>query len=415
MLSFKFPKNFYWGAATSSHQVEGGNLNDWSEWEKKNATRLAKEAGLFWQKWQQKKFPEMFKAENYLSGLSCDHYHLFREDFEIAKNLNHNAHRFSLEWSRLEPKKGSFNEKEIGHYRQVVEALCQKGIEPFLTVWHWTNPLWIRDLGGWENQETVDYFSDYLRKVVSSLREQVKFWIVLNEPMVFSSISYKKGSWPPQKRSFFSHYRVIKNLISAHRRAYRIIKEIDPRLQVGIAKNNVYFEAYRERLANRVLKKVGDWWWNYRFLDKIKDSLDFIGINYYHHNRINFGFNKNENKAVSDLGWEIYPKGIYYLLREVFNRYKKPIFITENGVADKGDRLREKFIRDHLYWLSMALGKGVDVRGYFYWSLLDNFEWDKGFWPRFGLVEVDYKTQKRRIRPSAIAYAEMIKNLQLDS
>lgn len=142
-MKFQFPKNFYWGAATSSHQVEGGNINDWSEWEKENTSRLANEAKNYWQKWQQEKFSEMFDSRNYISGKACDHYNGYKEDFNIAKSLGHNAHRFSIEWSRIEPEEGKFNEKEIEHYRKVILALRERGIEPFVTLWHWPLPLWL--------------------------------------------------------------------------------------------------------------------------------------------------------------------------------------------------------------------------------------------------------------------------------
>ena len=151
-----FPKDFLWGAATSAHQVEGGNRNDWSEWEKKNAEKLAKDAPKRFADWQVKKFPEMLTSENYISGAACDHYNRYEKDFDIAKELGHNAHRFSIEWSRIEPEEGKFDEKEVEHYRKVIQAIRDRGMEPFVTLWHWTNPLWISEIGGWENKKTID-------------------------------------------------------------------------------------------------------------------------------------------------------------------------------------------------------------------------------------------------------------------
>lgn len=411
-MKLEFPKGFYWGAATSSHQVEGNNHNDWSEWEKKNAERLVKEAKKYWQKWQQEKFPEMFDPQNYISGLACDHYNRFEEDFDIAKSLGHNAHRFSIEWSRIEPEEGKFNEKEVEHYREVIKSLRERNIEPFVTLWHWTNPLWIRDIGGWENKKTIEYFMRYVDKILLSLKN-VQFWIVLNEPEIFSSRPYLKGIWPPQKKSFVSYLKVLRNLIKAHKEAYKIIKKINPNAKVGIAKNNIYFEAAKNKLVNQTLKKFIDWWWNFFFLNQIKNEQDFIGLNHYFHNRINYGFNKNENKIISDIGWELYPQAIYCVLKDL-KKYQKPIYITENGLADARDEKREKFIKEHLKWVHRAIEEGVNVRGYFYWSLLDNFEWDKGFWPRFGLMEVDYKTLKRKIRPSALVYKKIIEANAVD-
>jgi len=411
MGDIKFPENFYWGAATSAHQVEGNQNNDWADWERKNAKRLVKEAGMYWQKWQQEKFPEMFEEENYISGVACKHYELFREDFETAKNLGHNAHRFSIEWSRIEPKEGCFDEGAIRHYQKVVNALLELGMEPFVTLYHWTLPLWFCRKGGWLNKRSPIYFERYVRKVSSALKG-IRFFITINEPNIYASQSYLKGSWPPQKKNFFLYKRVLNNLVKAHCQAYSVIKKINSQIQVGIAKNIVYFEAVNDNLVNSFLKKLSDYFFNLWFLNKIKNYQDFIGLNYYSHNRIDFGFNKNKNKLVSDLGWEIYPKGIYFALK-LASKFKKPIFITENGVADKEDKIRSWFIENHLLWVGRAIGEGINVKGYFYWSLLDNFEWDKGFWPRFGLVEVDYKTQKRKIRPSALVYKKIIEQNSL--
>ncbi|PIP92029.1 beta-glucosidase [Candidatus Wolfebacteria bacterium CG18_big_fil_WC_8_21_14_2_50_39_7] len=411
-MTLKFPKGFYWGSATSAHQVEGNNVNDWSEWEKKNAERLAKEAKEKWQPWQQEKFPEMFNPENYISGRACDHYHLYEQDFDIAKKLGHNAHRFSIEWSRIEPEQGKFNEKEIEHYRKVILALKKRGIEPFVTLWHWTNPLWIRDIGGWENKKITDYFERYAEKISNALGENVKFWITLNEPEIYASNSYFAGVWPPQKKNLFAYLRVLNNLIKAHRKAYGVIKKANSNSKIGIAKNNIYFEAYQNKLVNRVLKKFIDWWWNFYFLNRIRNHQDFIGLNHYFHNRINYGFNKNENKKISDIGWELYPEAIYYVLKDL-KRFNKPIYITENGLADGGDKKRSWFILESLKNIGKAINEGVNVRGYLHWSLMDNFEWDKGFWPRFGLVEVNYKTLERKIRPSALQYAKICKTNEL--
>lgn len=415
----EFPRNFYWGSATSAHQVEGGNVNDWSEWEKENAERLARKAKVKWQKWQQEKFPEMFKPENYVSGRACDHYHLYEKDFNIAKKLGHNAHRFSIEWSRVEPEQGKFNEKEINHYRKVILALRQRGIEPFVTLWHWTNPLWIRDLGGWENKETIKYFIRYLEKIIDSLGSCIKFWMPLNEPGSFVGMAYIRGDFPPQKRNLFLANKVFKNLMEAYQKAYQIIHKKQGGALIGISHYAVYCTAYKNLPWNYLLMKIVDYIRNWRFLNSIDKFNDFVGIQYYNHDIITLTINKgnlwgfidtrSKNKEISDMGWGIYPKGIYYLLKKA-SKYKKPIYITENGLADAGDTKRAAFIKEHLKWIHKAIQEGVDVRGYFYWSLLDNFEWDKGFWPRFGLAEIDYKTLKRRVRPSAWEYKKIIED-----
>ena len=387
---FNFPKDFLWGAATSAHQVEGNNKNDWSEWEKANAERLSKESGG--------KYP----PENYISGKACDHYNRFREDFDIAKSLGHNAHRFSIEWSRIEPEGGKFNEKEIEHYREVIKALRERGLEPFVTLWHWTIPIWMRDKGGVTSKEFPKYFAIFSEKMAKNFPE-VKFWVTLNEPEIYTMNSYLHGEWPPQKKSFWKFLKVYKNLVKVHKVAHKVIRDINNSAQIGIAKNNSYFEGWLTPALNH--------FWNNWFLNKIKDYQDFIGLNYYFHNQTyGFRFNQNKNKEVSDMGWEIYPEGVYQVLKEL-KKYNKPIYITENGVADARDIHREKFIKEHLEWVAKAIGEGVDVRGYFYWSLLDNFEWDKGFWPRFGLVEVDYKTMQRKIRKSAQILSTLLSNV----
>ena len=414
-MKFKFPEGFLWGSATASHQVEGGNVNDWSIWEKRNAERLAKNAKKKFGKlpiWESIK-DEAENPENYISGIACDHYNRYEEDFDIVKSLNQNAFRFSIEWSRVEPEEGRFDDKEIEHYRNVIKALRSRGIEPFVTLWHCPLPVWLKDKGGWRSGEVVDYFGRYTKKMAEALGTDVKFWITLNEPLVYATHSYLKGAWPPQKKNPLYLLLVIRNLVRAHRTAYKILKEINKDSQIGISKHNIYFDAYKEKYINLFLKKILDWAWNFSFLNSIKDYQDFIGLNNYHHNRINYGFNKNEDNKLSDMGWELYPEALYYGLLDI-KKYNKPIYITENGLADRGDKYREWFIRENLKSITRAIEDGLDVRGYLYWSLLDNFEWDKGFWPRFGLVEIDYKTLERKIRPSAYEYAKICKANEIE-
>jgi beta-glucosidase len=223
-----------------------------------------------------------------------------------------------------------------------------------------------------------------------------------------------KGAWPPQKKSIFAYYGVLKNLISAHKRAYQVIKKYDADAHVGIAKHQVAFQVLHPTLFNNLLKKIGHYFWNEWFLNHIRHHQDFIGLNHYNRNVIDNGFGKNPNAVQTDFGWEYWPASICQALIEL-KPYGKPIYITENGIADASDELRKKFIPAALAAVHQAIADGADVRGYFYWSLLDNFEWDKGFWLRFGLIEVDYATQKRTIRPSALAYAEIARTNTLDN
>lgn len=373
---------FYFGAATSSHQVEGGQTNDWTEWE--------------------------VESGHERSGRAADHWNRYEEDFDLAKKLGHNAHRFSIEWSRVEPEEGKFDEAALAHYRAVVKALRKRGIEPFVTLWHFTLPLWVARQGGWESERTVEHFARYVGRVASYLKDDVKFWMTQNEPEICAHMAYLSGRWPPGAKNPLRALSVFFRLMRAHRAAYAVLKGIAPGAQVGIAKNHIYFEAAGMSVWNQMLKAIADWWWNFLFLDRTKDALDFIGVNFYFHNRIDGWFNKNANEKVSDMGWELLPETLFHALMEL-KRYRKPLYVTENGLADARDLHRADYIRESLGAVKRAIDAGADVRGYLHWSLLDNFEWADGFAPRFGLVKVDYRTFARRIRPSALVYRDMIK------
>src|SRR3990167_845922 len=254
-------KKFYWGASTSSHQVEGNTHNDWTEWERKNADRLAEGAhlkfGWLGKIWERVRV-QAEHPENYLSGSACDHYRRFKDDFDMAKSLGHNAHRFSLEWSRIEPEEGKFDEREIQHYRDVIATLRERGLEPFVTLWHWTVPLWFRDCGGWTLKELPKNFSRYVEKVVSALGDPtsngevgsplVKFWITLNETNVYTGHGYWKGDWPPGERSLVRYIVSNHHLSQAHIAAYKIIKSANPGSEIGIAHNMIYFTRVPARL-----------------------------------------------------------------------------------------------------------------------------------------------------------------------
>jgi len=394
-----FPKDFLWGASTSAYQVEGQNSNcDWWKWEKK--------AGL-----------------KDLSGEACRHYDLFDQDFALARKLNHNAHRLSIEWSRIEPGKGEFSSKEISHYIEVIDSLRRNGLEPLVTLHHFTNPLWFADSGAWLEKGGVDSFLEYVRHTVESLADKVKYWITINEPLVYVYHAYLLGAWPPKEKSLRLSLLVIERLLSAHIGAHRIIREIYrkknlPFPLIGIAKNMQTFEPCDRGLRTRLGIFLREKYYNYYFLDRLAKAraMDFVGLNYYTRSLIEVTswrpwdlFTQVCTKGLgqvekNSLGWDIYPQGLYRLLVGL-KKYKLPVLITENGICTQDDQLRWRFIRDHLKEVSRAIASGVDVRGYLYWSLLDNFEWDKGFAPRFGMVEVDYATFQRKPRPSAEKFA----------
>ena len=392
------PKDFYWGAATSAHQVEGDNRNDWSGWEVKNAHHLSKASGG--------KHP----PKNYISGRACDHYNRFEEDFDIAKQLGHNAHRFSIEWSRIEPEEGKFDEKEIEHYRQVIAALRKRGLEPFVTLWHWTLPLWMRDKGGVGSKEFPKFFARYVERTALEFKDDIRFWLTLNEPTSVIYNSYFLGVWPPQKKSFLAALRVYRLLACAHKEAYLVIHKIAPQSKVGFANLMGDIEPKSKMILDRIAAVWADFLTNRYFLWLTGGAHDYYTLQYYFHRKIAFPGKDTDNPSwSSDMGWGIYPKGMYHLLLRL-KQYEKPIYITENGVADAWDVHRPQFIREHVQWMKKAMDKGADVRGYFYWSLMDNFEWDKGFWPRFGLVEINYQTMERKIRQSAWEYKKLIED-----
>lgn len=407
-----FPKNFLWGAATSAHQVEGGNRNDWSEWEKANAERLAREAEARYEhlpSWPMIK-DRAADPLNYISGRACDHYHRFQEDFDIAKSLGHTVHRFSIEWSRIEPYEGEFDEKEITHYKEVIRALRARGMEPFVVLWHWTIPLWLRDKGGIESPQFPFYFKRYVGYVVGALGNDVTYWMTLNEPTSVIGNAYMKGIWPPQKKNIFAALKAYRMLAKAHREAFHEIHRISSRAKVGFGNIMVFFEPFRRRSLDSVTVFFLDLFSNRYFLWLTRNTHDYFALQYYFHAIVRFPHSmENENKKRSDMGWELYPEGLYVLILRLA-KYKKPIFVTEHGLADGTDTHRSWFIREGARHIARAIAEGADVRGYFYWSLLDNFEWDKGFWPRFGLVEVDYATLERKIRPSAFEYKKIIES-----
>jgi beta-glucosidase len=383
-----FPRDFLFGSATSAHQVEGGNTNnDW--WD-------AETRGLV----------------KHRSGLAADHFHRYEEDFDILRNLSQNAYRLSLEWSRIEPREGEFNHEAIGYYRHVLTALRRRGITPMVTLHHFTNPRWLAKQGGWESPAAPILYARYIRRVVQEFHDLVHLWVTFNEPMVYIVEGYWARRWPPFHRSVFRAWRVYRNLRRAHTLAYQAIRHIEPGAAVGTAQNMIDLVP-RRTLIDAPLTALLLRFWNFSFIRNI--PYDFIGVNYYFHHHVKwFGQQRASESGhpVSDVGWGVHPEGLYRILVGL-QKYHKPIYITENGIADANDQWRGEFIRAHLVSVQKAIREGIDIRGYFYWSLLDNFEWEKGFGPRFGLVAIDYHTLERRIRPSAYVYAYVCKNRSL--
>ena len=403
-----------WGAGTASHQVEGHTNNQWTKWELENAERLAGQGGTDIPDW----FPgadalhaQAGNPDNYISGDGVEHYSLYESDFDLLKKLNLNTFRFSVEWSRIEPKAGKWDRKEIEHYKKYVAALRKRGITPILTIWHWTMPLWFCELGAFERRQNISYFVRFAEKIATELKvEQI---VILNEPNSYASLSYQQGMWPPQQKNAVLAFKVYYHLSLAHKQSYEAIKKSFPESQIGIAANMIDAQASSPKNpANRALVWFGDYITNWWFLNRIRRQLDFIGVNYYFTTYHNWRLQlKNPKKPVSDMGWYMEPASLYRVLDKVWKRYHKPIIITENGLADEQDSQREWWIKQTLKAMDRALKEGVDLRGYLHWSLIDNFEWAYGWWPKFGLVAVNRKNMKRTVRSSAKWFASEIKKL----
>ena len=402
-----------WGASTSAHQVEGGNHNQWTVWELAHAAERAKnaETNYGWMpKWHDYK-KQMQDPQNYVSGRGVDHYKKYKEDFDILEKLNLNTFRFGIEWSRLEPTEGKWDEEAVEHYREYIDELKRRGIEPVLNIWHWTMPVWFTDKGAFARRANLKDFERFVEKIAHEYGKSLSYVISLNEPNVYTSFGYMTGIWPPQEKKPLKGSFVYWNLVQAHKRAYRILKRYNPKIQVGIAAQLANIQAKRpHNLFDQLSTKSMRYFWNWWFLRRIRKQQDFIGLNYYFTDYYT-GFYQRRNPKVplNDLGWYMEPEGLYPLLLRVWARFKKPIIVTENGVADARDEYRRWWIEETIVAMQRALSEGVDLRGYFHWSLLDNFEWADGWWPKFGLVQVDREHgMKREIRPSAKWFASVI-------
>ncbi len=424
---FTFPKSFLWGAASSAHQVEGNNTNnDWWEWEQTRPPQAR-------------------------SGRASDEWDRFEEDFKLAQTLGHNAHRFSIEWSRVEPQEGQWDSRALDHYAQVIRSLRSKGMEPIVTLDHFTLPLWLARQGGWYSRKTPQLFARYVQKVAEALGSDVHYWMTINEPGVYTYKGYLTGEWPPGIKSPEKALKVFKNLLLGHVLAYGKIKEVytlkawkEP--MVGIAQSVLIFRACSDfSLRDRVAARFRHWMFNHLFVQALvrgkaycmgvfsihlpkAKTLDFIGLNYYTREFVRhsgFGFpgilgqactatveQDRHTEKDNFLSWEIYPKGLYTFLKD-FSRYKLPLLVSENGVGTDDDTERSEFIVEHLKAIAQAMKEGAPVIGYLYWSLLDNYEWDEGFVPRFGLIGVNYKTQERTIRGSTRKLEEIIRSGKL--
>ena len=419
-----FPKHFFWGTATAAHQIEGDNKNNnWSLWEKQKNNKG--KTGI---------------KDGQISGTACDQWNRYKDDISLLKNLNVSHYRISIEWSKIEPEKGIYNKSAINHYSNVIDSLKKENITPVITLHHFTNPVWFDKMGGFEKEKNILHFVSFCKKVFLEYSDRVKLWCTINEPEVYAIMGYFEGSFPPGKKDPQATVNIIKHLLIAHRKAYNSLKAL-PRgkeSNIGIVKNIMQFDPYRKwhlldwfacRITNLIFNDFiisffvkGKIKFNIPFFAKINYNpkgedikTDFFGLNYYSHIHLKFVFDKNrffENKFLkkdirTDMPYSIYPEGFYRAIKKA-SKIKKPIIITENGIADKKDDKRALFIERYIYAMNKAMKEGADIRGYFYWTLMDNFEWAEGYDMKFGLYEVNFKTQERKLREGSKKLIQII-------
>ncbi len=407
---------FLWGAATSAYQIEGAAENDWTEWERQG---LLQQRGI-------------------RCGSGTGHAARWRSDLALLPTIGANAYRYSIEWSRVEPRPGEFDRVELARLRERAEYLERLSIEPVVTLHHYTHPRWFWSRGGWENPDSVNWFRRLAEETGAAL-SNVRMWVTLNEPIVFLLGGYLGAMIPPGKSSFAAAARALEHLLRAHTEAALALASRPGGGRAGIAHNMLDFAPDRpgsaldrrlvaagESLYNLALVEAvatGQMNWSFpgegRTSFKLPDlprSTGFFGVNYYSRVHLRFRgvlgplgeffYRDREGRGLTDTGWEIHPRGFDRVLR-LAAAAGLPILVTENGIATEDDRLRRSFLHEHTLILSHHLAAGTRIEGYFYWSLLDNFEWLEGFRPRFGLFEVDRATFARRRRPSADLFAAL--------
>lgn len=429
---YGFPRGFVWGAATAAYQIEG-------------AWNLDGKGPSIWDTFSHTP-GKIFNDDN--GDIACDHYHRFHEDFSLLKQIGIKAYRFSLSWPRIFPQgHGSVNWAGLDYYDRMVDSLLALGIEPFITLYHWDLPQALQDKGGWGNRDLIGYFSDYAAVAVKRLGDRVKYWTTFNEPWVVAVLGNLTGEMAPGFKDRKLTAQVAHHLLVAHGMTVQAIRSIEPDLQVGIVLNLSPVEAYtddkyQKMAAERAWNATSAW-----FLDPlfrgcyppgalrdlsadapqvkpndfalIAQRLDYLGVNYY--TRTTIGpqgeMKKVPGSDYTEMGWEVAPEALGRMLVRMHNEYRlPPIYVTENGCAlddqvvdgHVHDTRRIKYVHDHLVELRKAMRLGVNVRGYFVWSLLDNFEWAHGYSKRFGLIHVDYETQKRILKDSAYWYSKVI-------
>lgn len=417
-------ERFLWGAATSAFQIEGHITNDMTDWET---------LGKFKQ-----------NGNNPFYNNAANHWLTWEKDFEILKELNVNAYRFSIEWARIEPKPGSYNKQAVKQYSAMIDRLIELNIEPVLTLHHFTHPVWFHRKSPWHKKESVERYVRYVSYILPYLEGRVRYFITFNEPLVWALAAYADAKFPPGKKSFDLMMQALYHLLQAHGKVYDIIKSRNDRAEVGVAKNFIVFKPfYIWNPADFAIASIAHNFFNMMILNAfeknqlsfrlpfvlnfektidLKDKIDFWGVNYYYRTFTRFKFDVNapmqlefkhkSGEGLSEMGWENYSPGLLKAVKWAAST-GKTVFVTENGLATEDDKKRISYLRNHLNSVHKALDSGLNLKGYFYWSFLDNYEWLIGTKARFGLVGVDYTQEYRRtLRDSGRFYAEFIRNIQ---
>jgi beta-glucosidase len=369
-----------------------------------------------------------------------NHYALYKKDLLLLQELGVNAYRFSIEWSRIQPKENQWDEKAIAHYQEIVDILIENNIEPMITLHHFTHPLWFIKKYPWHEERSIEKFMTFTEKVLSSIRG-VKYWITFNEPYVLILGGYLEGCMPPGVNDVSLAIKALENILICHGKAYDIIHSRIPDAMVSVAHNMAALAPWKRwNPMDRLLSRIAKYFYNHSLLDAfltgrlhikfpfrkalvleipIKDKIDFFGVNYY--TRIHMRFNPFKKMGVelrhrdidghglTDMGWEIHPYGLEKVLQYA-SKLSVPMIITENGIATKSDRVKIRFMKAHIDTVERCIKKGLDVRGYFYWSLIDNYEWLQGLDARFGLYKVDFETLERKPTDAATYYSYLIKS-----
>jgi len=419
VTSRRLPERFLLGCATAAHQVEGGIDNDWSRWVAAH--------------------PEAVNGGGD-AVIAIDHYRRYREDLEQLGAMHHNAHRFSVEWARVEPQPGHFDLDALAHYADVVRTCRRNGMEPVVTLQHFTLPVWIAEAGGFAARETPIRFARYAAACVEAFGDMVTWWVTVNEPTVVAVLGQLEGLWPPGDRSLRATMAALRGLLRMHAAASQAITSVsayhERRAQISIAHHerrlvprdpaspmdrassrlpDFLFNRWflRSCVAGRVLSPVG----HGEVVPGLAASQTYLGLNHYTSEAVSFdlrapGMLFARHEAVpglptSSTGWAIDARALRRALVDLWREFGLPILITENGVADDDDALRPGYLRDHLNAVADAVDSGIDVRGYLHWTAWDNFEWTEGYTQRFGLISVDRETLKRVPKPSAAIFADI--------